>query len=348
METVAILIPTLKKGGAEKQAVLLKNVFSLNYRVLFILFNAELGWEQELIELGKFDDTNLIKIQGGLIKKLLELRKVLRKNNVKYLFTYLTAPNLYGSLVGRLSGVKGIYTGLRNADLEPYKLRLEKIAGKLATKVISNNYMGEIYLNQNGLKKTCTIPNCYINFHEIAAKEEKELVYIVTVARFTDQKDYLTALKSVRQLCDEMLKVHFTIIGYGVLEGQIREWVKELQLDDVVSIVINPNNVFGYLEKQDIYLSTSLYEGTSNSIMEALDAELPVVATDVGDNKYLVIDGKNGFIHKTGDVKEISKSLKKLVLSSEMRRAFGKRGKNLLRANHSIEQFKQSYIGLLK
>ena len=69
METVAILIPSLKKGGAEKQAVLLKNALSSNYKILFILFNAELGCEEELLKLGDFKDNTLIKIQGRLIKK---------------------------------------------------------------------------------------------------------------------------------------------------------------------------------------------------------------------------------------------------------------------------------------
>ena len=66
MDTIAILIPSLKKGGAEKQAVLLKNALSDHYHVYFILFNAELGHEQELIELGHLDDDHLVKLQGSL------------------------------------------------------------------------------------------------------------------------------------------------------------------------------------------------------------------------------------------------------------------------------------------
>ena len=60
METVAILIPSLKKGGAEKKAVLIKNALSSNYKILFILFNAELGCEEELLKLGDFKDNTLI------------------------------------------------------------------------------------------------------------------------------------------------------------------------------------------------------------------------------------------------------------------------------------------------
>lgn len=348
METVAILIPSLKKGGAEKQAVLLKNALSSNYKILFILFNAELGCEEELLKLGDFKDNTLIKIQGRLIKKILRLHQILRKNRVKYLFTYLTAPNFYGSIIGRLAGVELIFTGIRNAYLENNKMCFEKLASKLATKVISNNHMGEKMLNQHGIKNTCTIPNCYTNLHVVPQKKRKECIDIITVARFTEQKDYLTALKAIKEIHEDGLNVYYTIIGYGTLERQIREWIKELNIENIINIIINPHNIFGYLEKQDIYLSTSLYEGTSNSIMEAMDAELPIVATDVGDNKYLVIEGENGYIHKTGDIKNISASLKQLAQSYELRERFGQYGKSLLKKNHSMIRFKQSYIDLLK
>lgn len=58
------------------------------------------------------------------------------------------------------------------------------------------------------------------------------------------------------------------------------------------------------LDKADIYLSTSLFEGTSNSIMEAMNADLPIVATNVGDNGLLVKNEINGFLcgKETGNV----------------------------------------------
>ena len=348
MDTIAILIPSLKKGGAEKQAVLLKNALSDHYHVYFILFNAELGHEQELIELGHLDDDHLVKLQGSLVGKLWHLHKILRKHKVRALFTYLAAPNFFGSLIGRMVGVPNIYTGMRSACLESSKRFFEKVASRMATKVIANSHAGELFFNKYGVKNTCTISNCYINFHYVSTRTERQTVGIVTVARFTEEKDYYTALKSVQRLRDEGLAIHYTIIGYGTLEAQIRGWIKELGLQDTVSVVINPKNIFGYLEQQDIYLSTSLFEGTSNSVMEALDAELPVVATDAGDNKYLVIDGQNGFIHSAGDVEGISMSLKRLAMSGTLREKFGKRGKNLLRENHSMERFRQSYLNLLK
>ena len=65
-----------------------------------------------------------------------------------------------------------------------------------------------------------------------------------------------------------------------MLEAQIREWVELYGIKDRTDIHIKPNNVSELERNADIYISTSLFEGTSNSIMEALNWSLPVVATN--------------------------------------------------------------------
>ena len=91
-------------------------------------------------------------------------------------------------------------------------------------------------------------------------------------------------------------------IGFGKLEQEIRRWVKEEGITDITNILINPDDISGYLSKADIYLSTSLFEGTSNSIMEGMNADLPIIATNVGDNAYLVEEGKNGHLTEKKDI----------------------------------------------
>ena len=98
----------------------------------------------------------------------------------------------------------------------------------------------------------------------------------------------------------------------------------------------------------DIYISTSLFEGTSNSIMEALNWSLPVVATDVGDNDHLVINGENGFLHPVGDVSGLAQSLSLLLDSSDLRNKMGLRSNQNLRENYSMEVFEKRYIDLIE
>ena len=139
----------------------------------------------------------------------------------------------------------------------------------------------------------------------------------------------------------------FCIVGYGVLEEQIREWVKEFCIEDKTDIYIKPNNVSELERNADIYISTSLFEGTSNSIMEALNWSLPVVATNVGDNDRLVVDGENGYLHPVGDVNGIAASLCLLLDSSNLRNKMGYKGNQNLKENYSIEIFEKRYMDLI-
>lgn len=349
MNNIAILIPSLRKGGAEKQAVLLKKALKQSgFNVTFVLFNGELGYNEELKTLGEFTSSDLIILQGNIVKKLYNLIRFLKNKEIDVLFSYLTAPNFFGGIAAKISGIDYFYTGIRNAFLEKYKLYFEYIASRLATKVIINNYSGERTLNDFSIRNTIVIPNCYINFHTDIPERTNKPIEIITVARFTKQKDFDTALKSVGFLRERGIDFRYTIIGYGTEENNIRTTISALNLTDNVTLIIDPKDIFSYLLKADIYLSTSLYEGTSNSIMEALDAELPIVATNVGDNDILVKNAQNGYIHEIGDSSGIGNSLYKLAVNKTLRILFGRKSKQILINNYSFEKFKNSYLSFLK
>ena len=164
----------------------------------------------------------------------------------------------------------------------------------------------KIFVIHNAIENTQTA-----NF----IKDIRSDIRIVTVARFVEQKDFRTALYSFKSLIDRNKNKVFNyyIIGYGPLEKEIRSLAENLNIMDRVKIFINPSNIPDILKNCDIYLSTSLFEGLSNSLLEALVTGLPIVATDVGDNKYLVKDGFNGYLSACKDIDSIVEKLEYLI-----------------------------------
>ena len=79
-----------------------------------------------------------------------------------------------------------------------------------------------------------------------------------------------------------------------------------------------------------------------------MNANLPVVATNVGDNSYLVKDGVNGFLAEKGDVDALAQHLETLIMNKDMRQQFGKRSKEILYDNYSLNIFRDSYIQTIK
>lgn len=347
MRTIAILIPTLKKGGAEKQAVLLGNALSATHRVrLFVLF-PEAGLEKELVDLFAPGLENMSLLSGGSLRRLRALYKELRAMKADTMFCYLTYPDFWGPVVGRLAGVKHIYQGLRNASLPTAKLVLEKLGNMLSTGAVVNNHAGVDVFRRKGIRRMTVIPNCYLNPKAATEHPLRDEVRVISVARFVAQKDYETAIAAFARAHAAVPSLRYRIIGHGELEEQIRQWIKDYGVEGCVELTINPKNIPAYLADSDIYLSTSLFEGTSNSIMEAMDASLPVVATDVGDNAHLVHDGESGFVTAVKDVDAIASAVIRLAKSPGLRNTMGAEGNAILHRDFSMQAFTRNYLALL-
>lgn len=351
MKKIGVLVKTLTSGGAEKQAILLAKTLSPQYDIHFIIFNGN-EYDEELLSWLKEDTSiHLRCLKGSLFFKINMLRKYLKDSGISSLFSYLTGANLYGALATyKLDGIK-LYTGIRNSRLPYIKLLIDKLLTKSKSiKAISNSYAAKEYCLSNGfdLKKLIVIPNCFPKISIQRERTTKEKLKIITVARFVPQKDYYTALKVISNITKKNKNILYIIIGYGYQEEKIRGWIKELNLEPFIEIHINPNNIDELLIEADIYFTPSLFEGTSNSIMEAMNASLPIVATNVGDNKQLVKNGVNGYIVKTKAVKEITEKIEEMILNRSLRNSMGIRSNEILRTEYSVHAFKQQYIDLIE
>lgn len=349
MEKVAIVINSLKKGGAEKQVVLLGRALRGIYEVRIIVMRRREGMSEELIALYGGDGGDVVALDTGCGRGgVIGLYRVLKRWRPVAVFCYLTYSNLAGAIAGRLAGVPFIYQGLRNSCLPRGKMIAEQIANRLSTGAILNNHAGVGYFSANGLKNITVIENCFPDISCEKSRDGDGEVKVVTAARFVRQKDYRTAIAAFGAARQHVPELRYRIIGHGEDESLVRSWVSGAGLGDSVEIIVNPPDVARLVGECDIYLSTSLYEGTSNSIMEAMDASLPVVATDVGDNSRLVAHGKSGFIVPAGDFAAISEAITALAVSPQMRDDMGRCGNRLLAARYGEDAFREKYVALLK
>ena len=350
MKKIAIVLKNLTRGGAEKQSILLARVLANDYDIHYMILNGHKVNENYLALLRSDNRIAVHSFTGNLILRTKQFYDCMRELSPYAIFSYLTMANLIAAAVGRLCGCARIYTGLRNARLPWLKLVADRfVCNHLATCAISNSISGIEHFASRGFltEKMAAISNCYENITPYTHKTPHEEIRIITVGRFVKQKDYKTAIKAIAALnCQP--KIRFTIIGFGELEPQIRKWVREEGIDNITEIMINPDNIPTILRDADIYISTSLFEGMSNAIMEAMNADLPIVCTNVGDNNKLVIEGLNGYICPVGDWKELADRTRYLILHDEDRVAFGRKSKEILERNYDVEIFRAKYIKLLQ
>jgi glycosyltransferase involved in cell wall biosynthesis len=115
------------------------------------------------------------------------------------------------------------------------------------------------------------------------------------------------------------------LIGAGPEESRLREMVEGNGLGDVVHFAgtIDNAEIPDYLKAADVYVSSSLSDGTSISLLEAFACGLPVVVNDVPAVMEWVRHGENGFITKKGDTEEFSRNIKSLLTDPGLRKKMG-------------------------
>ena len=347
---IVIAIPTIKPGGAEKQAALLAASLNKDNEVHFFSFNGMKNHSERVLTILKSAKVEIHYLEGSKWQKCKSFYKFLKENQVDVAFNYITYCDVVGAIVEKMAGVKLVYNGIRNSRLAILKLIAEWFAHNfVADYTIYNCFSGANYFEGKGFKrsKTIVIPNCFPNISEPINRDNSGLKTIITIGRFEPQKDYLTAIKAIAEVKKRRSDFRFTIIGHGQLEQRIRFWVKEYGIQDITTIFIAPNNVQDILKAADIYISTSLFEGTSNSIMEAMNWSIPIVATNVGDNDRLIADGQSGYLAAVGDVRYLADRLDLLLKNDAQRNIMGKYANKQLH-NYSVEQFELNYKKILK
>jgi len=101
-----------------------------------------------------------------------------------------------------------------------------------------------------------------------------------------------------------------------------------------------------WLAHSDVYVSSSLTEGMSNALLEAIASGLPVVATRVGGAEDVVTDGDNGLLVMPGSATELHQALKRLLADQELRYSMGKRARHRAECTIAINSIVDKYENL--
>ena len=346
----------MKVGGSEKQALYLLTLLNDSHNTSLVVFNNQI--DDIYLDYIKQRQLSVFFLDGPFVYKLIQFYKLLKKNHVDIIFSYLFNNNVVGSIVGKLAGVKLLVGGFRGSrSLNKSRMLLFKwIHNHISNLTISNSTAGYNLLLKNGFiySKLLIIHNgIELNQNypkEIDLKKSKKII-ILTVSRYHSDKDHKTAIMAVDFLKNKLQidNFNYQIIGYGdeALKLKIEEMIDKLDLNNEVCIIDSPIDTDKYFAKADIYLSTSTFEGFSNSIMEAMTYKLPIVATAVGGNIDLIINNRSGFLCKVKDYQMIAKKLNVLFESRKLRKTIGQNGYNQILEHYTLEKLNKQYLQII-
>jgi L-malate glycosyltransferase len=369
------LIDSFNQGGTERQTVQLTRLLheSGRYNIYMGCLSAAGPLRQEIERLGV---TNIPEYplnsfyDWNAVKQVRRFAKFLKEKKIDIVHVHDFYTNIFGMAGAALASVPVRIASRRETDgIRSQAQRfVERRGYDLAHAIVANAEAVRAQLIKEGIRpdKIVTLYNG-VDLERLMPKpnltrEEaldafnlprEERTFITIVANMHHpMKDQATFLRAASRVHKEIPKAGFILAGEGKLLESLRELANQLGLKDHAFFTGRCTKVSELLAISDVcVLSSKGVEGFSNSIIEYMAAEKPVVATDIGGAREAILEGETGYIVNIEDDQAMADRIISLLRNPEQARLMGARGRRLVQEKFScaaqLENIEQLYDGLL-
>ena len=359
---IAHVVFSFSAGGIENGIVnLVNNLDPDRYRHTIVCLT-KAGEFSEKIQADNCQIVELHKKDGNDWKLPLKLRRVFKSNRIDIVHLRGWATLIEGIIGAKLAGVKKIIYGFHGKTIQDISTRnrkrqfAEMIAMRFIDRVVTLSEIMAADYQQYAKISSTKIQFIYngvdtdkfnnkINFKETRkelAINEKDFV-IGSVGRLDPVKDFPTLIKAFSMFSKDICCSKLIIVGDGPERAALEKLAKELGVENNTIFTGYRNDIDNLMQAMNVYVQTSLYEGFSNTIVEAMAVGLPVVATDVGGNSVLLNNEENGFLIEKQNPKNLKIKLQQLAENSSTRQIISTNNRMKTLKNFSFPQMVQRY-----
>ncbi|MFC6919164.1 glycosyltransferase family 4 protein [Meiothermus taiwanensis] len=283
-----------------------------------------------------------------------EARRLIRSLQPHLIHLHSSKAGMVGRLAARLEGAPAVFTAhgwaftngvswQRKAVAIPSEALAARLGGEIIT-VSRYDYSLALRYRVASPQKMVVIHNGLPDAPYQASPASDGVVRIVMVARFAAPKDHGLLLQALAGLGG--LRWEVELIGDGPLQPFAEEQAARLGIGDRVRFVGARNDVAERLARAHIFVLASNYEGFPLSILEAMRAGLPVVASNVGGVAEAVTDGETGFLVPRGDLQALRGRLAQLIENPQLRAQMGVAGRARYKAHFTLEQMLEKTLAV--
>jgi glycosyltransferase involved in cell wall biosynthesis len=362
---VGLVIPTLDQGGAEKQFCLLASRLDRNRFDPHVFVLTRSGARQSFLKDTGVPWTVIGKRWKGDPTAWWKLANAFGQQRLDLVHTWLFAANSYGRSAALWAKIPIIIGGERSVD--PWKsgwqLTLDRWLARRSDAIFTNSSGVVDFYQQQGIAKErfLVIPNgvelsgrSSIDRSEALRRMQvpSDWRVILAVGRLWPQKGYREALWCMELLRLVEPRTMLVVIGEGPQRASLEEFRDQIQVAAHVRLLGERSDVEDLMPHADVLLNTSLYEGQSNAMLEAMAAGVPVVASDIPGNRDLVIDQQTGYLVDREDVRTMVQRLRRLVTDTQMRGTMGQAARERVATEFSVDRMvrrhEEAYLQLAR
>lgn len=294
-------------------------------------------------------------------RRVWRLANELRALSPKVLHTHNTGPHLLGMLAAKISGVPvHVHTKHgRNLGNQAKVALINRVASRFTDRVVGVSCDATELartVERVDERRLAVIHNGIDLSKHLGRNDETLSDRIpgrgIHVARLNEVKDQPTLLRATRIVVDRYPEFQLDIVGDGPARKGLETLTKELGLEANVNFLGLRQDIPELLANADFFILSSISEGIALTLLEAMAASLPIVATDAGGNREIVEGERTGILAPVSDPEALAAGMVRLAGDPQLRKLMGIAGRGRVVDNFDINrvvaEYEALYLGLLE
>jgi len=353
------VVPSLEPGGTERLVIEISKMLMADVQPMVCCLDDLGAWASELIDL----DVPVVALhrQAGFRPGIgLDIGRLAVEHHIDVLHCHHYSPFVYGQIAALRGGdLQVVFTEHgRSSDAGPsLKRRLvNPIIGRLPASIcavshdlrrhmIAEGLPGaRVQVVHNGIELGTRPSPIARSSARLALGLAQDAFVVGAAGRLDPVKNLATLIKAATVVAASQPKLRVVLVGEGPDREALEQLIEASGLQRVVVLTGYRTDVRQLLPAFDVYVNTSVHEGVSLTILEAMAAALPVVATRVGGTPEVVVDQETGLLVPSHGVMQTAAALRSLAGSVSWRRAAGEAGRKRVERHFSLGAMTQAYL----
>jgi glycosyltransferase involved in cell wall biosynthesis len=363
LQKLLVLTTGLDVGGAEMQVynlvTKLKSDGSFSPIIVSLISPGLVG---EMLKMEDIPVYSLDMKRGRpSAKAIIKLLRIIHNEQINLIHSHMYHANLLARfikiIIPNINVISTIHSINIGSKCRENLLRVSDFLSNLTTVISDEARKHFLRKGVVTLERSCFIPNGIdTNFFKydskLRIKKRNELgisdqLVWLAVGRFVEAKNYPNLLAAYKKVLSKNKNSRLYIVGTGITLNKIKQLAFDLKISEWVEFLGERKDINELMNAADCYVMSSNWEGLPLVLLEAASTSLPIIATDVGGNKEVIINNKTGFLVEPNNPDLLAEKMIELMnLSEASRIQLGENARNYINDKFNIDNVVNTWVGV--